>query len=182
MGSKKARHKSAASGSSATPTSGRGFRAGLLTLPVLAAVVAVFLLLTMGRTEQAQSQEPQLVPPASQAASAPVRQSPASPDAPLEAVSPARATPPQAEAPLPSPVAQSSLPPLPQLPPGSALAAPAQVVRALYEFAALNPEVLRYVPCFCGCEQDGHRANEDCFVGSRDSAGRVTSWDRHGLT
>ncbi len=179
MGSKKARHKSAASGSSATPPSGRGFRAGLLTLPVLAAVVAAFLLLTMGRTEQVQSQEPQ---PASQAASAPVSQSPASADAPVEAVPPARATPSQAEAALPSPVAQSSLPPLPQLPPGMALAAPAQVVRALYEFAALHPEVLRYVPCFCGCEQDGHRANEDCFVASRDSAGRVTGWDRHGLT
>ncbi len=176
MGSKKARNKSAASRSSAAPTSGRGFRAGLLTLPVLAAVVAALLLLTMGRTEQVQSQEPQ---PASQGASAPVSQSPASPDAPLEAVPPARATPSQAAASLPSPVAQPSLPPLPL---GGTLAGPVQVVRAVYEFAARHPEVLRYVPCFCGCEQDGHRANEDCFVASRDSEGRVTAWDRHGLT
>ncbi len=191
MGSKKARNKSAASRSSATPTSGRGFRPGLLTLPVLAAVVAAFLLLTMGRTEQVQSQEPQPVRPeplASQGASAPVSQSPASADAPLEAVPPveavppARATPSQAAAALPSPVAQPSLPPLPPLPPGLALAGPAQVVSAVYEFAARHPEVLRYVPCFCGCEQDGHRANEDCFVASRDSEGRVTAWDRHGLT
>ena len=182
MGSKKARNKSAASSSSAAPTSGRRFRAGLVTLTALAAVVAAFLLLTAG-PKPVQSQEPQPVrrePPASQGASAPVSQSPASPDAPPEGVPPARATPSQAAAPLPSPVAQPSLPPLPPLPPGTA--GPVQVVRAVYEFAARHPEVLRYVPCFCGCEQDGHLANEDCFVASRDSEGRVTGWDRHGMT
>lgn len=183
MGSKKARNKSAASRSSAAPTSGRGFRAGLVALTALAAVVAAFLLWTTAGPQPVQSQEPQAVrrePPASQGAAAPVSQSPASPDAPLEAVPPARATPSQAAAPLPAPVDQQLLP-LPPLPPGSA-AGPVQVVRAAYEFAARHPEVLRYVPCFCGCEQDGHRANEDCFVASRDSAGRVTGWDRHGMT
>ncbi len=182
MGSKKARNQSAASPSSAAPTSSRGFRVGLLTLPAVAAVVAAFLLLTPAGPEQVQSQEPQREPPASQGASAPVSQSPASPDAPLETVPPARATPSQAAAPSPSPVPQQLLPPLPPLPPGLALAGPVQVVSAVYEFAARHPEVLHYVPCFCGCEQDGHRANEDCFVASRDSAGRVTEWDRHGLT
>lgn len=34
-------------------------------------------------------------------------------------------------------------------------AAPA--VRELYEFAARRPNVLHYVPCFCGCRSAGHR-------------------------
>jgi hypothetical protein len=59
-------------------------------------------------------------------------------------------------------------------------ARPAQVVRAVYEFAARHPEVLRYVPCFCGCEQRGHEHNEECFVRSRDAQGRV-SWEVHGM-
>lgn len=74
----------------------------------------------------------------------------------------------------------SDLPPLP-------LAAypaerPRQVIAAVYEFAARHPEVLEYVPCFCGCETSGHRANDDCFVASRDAGGRVVSWDAHGIT
>lgn len=59
---------------------------------------------------------------------------------------------------------------------------PPEMVRAAYEFAARHPEVLRYIPCFCGCERGGHRGNEDCFVGSRDAAtGRVTEWETHAL-
>lgn len=58
---------------------------------------------------------------------------------------------------------------------------PPETVRAAYEFAARRPEVLRYIPCFCGCERGGHRANEDCFVGSRDANGRVTEWTTHAL-
>jgi hypothetical protein len=54
-------------------------------------------------------------------------------------------------------------------------------VRAVYEFAARRPDVLRYVPCFCGCERNGHQDNEDCFVASRAADGRP-EWDRHGLT
>jgi hypothetical protein len=53
------------------------------------------------------------------------------------------------------------------------------VVQAAYEFAARHPEILHYVPCFCACERHGHKANHDCFVKSRDAAGRVT-WDSHG--
>src|SRR6266851_5459008 len=44
----------------------------------------------------------------------------------------------------------------------------AEVVAAAYKFAAEHPEVLSYVPCFCGCEHSGHRGNEDCFVKARD--------------
>jgi hypothetical protein len=75
--------------------------------------------------------------------------------------------------------APDSLPPLPAVsfrPPR-----PIETVQAVYRFAALNPEVLRYVPCFCGCERShGHRDNEDCFIASRAADGSV-SWDAHGL-
>jgi hypothetical protein len=53
------------------------------------------------------------------------------------------------------------------------------VTQAAYEFAARHPEVLQYVPCFCGCERGGHNGNHDCFVHSRDANGNVT-WDSHG--
>jgi hypothetical protein len=78
------------------------------------------------------------------------------------------------------PRAQANLPPLPfdSGPP----ARPAEVVRAVYTFAAEHPEVLAYVPCYCGCEREGHRGNDDCFVKARDAKGDVTEWEPHGVT
>jgi hypothetical protein len=36
-----------------------------------------------------------------------------------------------------------------------------------YQFAVEHPEVLNYMPCYCGCnEEAGHKSNEDCFVKS----------------
>jgi hypothetical protein len=71
---------------------------------------------------------------------------------------------------------------LPALPRGIDTAVrPPAVVKAAYEFAARHPEVLTYVPCFCGCERMGHKGNEDCFVAKRDAAGRVTEWVAHGM-
>jgi len=69
--------------------------------------------------------------------------------------------------------------PLPPIPAGVTLARPLPVVQAAYEFAARHPEVLRYVPCYCGCDRLGHQGNHDCFVKSRDANGRVT-WEAHG--
>jgi hypothetical protein len=72
--------------------------------------------------------------------------------------------------------------PLPALPvAGYPLPRPATVVTAVYEFAARRPDVLHYIPCFCGCEQGGHVGNDDCFVKSRDAAGKPTSWEPHGM-
>jgi len=75
---------------------------------------------------------------------------------------------------------QENLPPLPfdYGPP----ARPAEVVKAVYEFAAEHPEVLSYVPCYCGCEREGHRGNDNCFVAERNANGDVTRWDPHGVT
>ena len=51
----------------------------------------------------------------------------------------------------------------------------------MYTFAAEHPEVLSYVPCYCGCERGGHRGNEDCFVTARDANGDVIEWEPHGV-
>jgi hypothetical protein len=75
---------------------------------------------------------------------------------------------------------QEHLPPLPFDP--APPARPTEVVRAAYVFAAEHPEVLSYVPCYCGCERSGHRDNEDCFVTARDANGDVTQWEPHGMT
>ena len=74
---------------------------------------------------------------------------------------------------------QPNLPPLPfqAYPPPR----PMTTVRAVYTFAAEHPEVLSYVPCFCGCERAGHRGNDDCFVKTRNAEGDVTEWEPHGL-
>jgi hypothetical protein len=71
------------------------------------------------------------------------------------------------------------LPPLPVS--FYAPARPMEVVQAVYTFAARHPEVLHYVPCFCGCQNSGHKDNDDCFIQSRDASGRPT-WDPHGMT
>ena len=69
-----------------------------------------------------------------------------------------------------------SLPLIPNIVPRSP-----EVVSAVYEFAARNPDVLEYVPCYCGCESAGHTGNADCFVASRNEDGSVSSWETHGM-
>ena len=74
---------------------------------------------------------------------------------------------------------QPNLPPIPfrgYNPPRST-----EVVTAAYEFAAEHPEILSYVPCYCGCERAGHKGNHDCFVKARADNGDVTEWDEHGV-
>src|SRR6266446_756531 len=86
-------------------------------------------------------------------------------------------------APIPAglkPHPQANLPPL-QFP-GYQMPRSTEVVTAAYRFAAEHPEILSYVPCFCGCERSGHRGNEDCFVKARDAKGDVTQWEPHGMT
>jgi hypothetical protein len=40
-----------------------------------------------------------------------------------------------------------------------------QKVLEAYQFAVEHPEVLNYMPCYCGCyEEDGHTSNTNCFV------------------
>jgi hypothetical protein len=84
-------------------------------------------------------------------------------------------------APVPLKAAVGPLPPLPRV--GYAPARPMEVVQQVFEFAARHPEVLSYVPCYCGCENPrlGHKGNHDCFVKSRAANGMVTEWEPHGI-
>ena len=147
-------------------------RLTLWTLPVLFTATVCTVACGGGTTEA----------PASSAASA----STASP-----AASPTPGLP--ANAPQPTPVieaqtkalaalgphTQAQYPPIPfeGYPPPR----PAEVVKAAYQFAAEHPEVASYVPCFCGCQNGGHKGNHDCFVRSRAANGDVLEWEPHGL-
>lgn len=85
----------------------------------------------------------------------------------------------QGATPTPSAAAKKvTFPPIPS--PGFAPGRPVDQTRAVYQFAAEHPEVLKYVPCYCGCESTGHPHNESCFVKRRDAAGNVVEWDAHG--
>ena len=75
---------------------------------------------------------------------------------------------------------QANLPPVP-FQTGYDPPRPPAVVMAAYQFAAEHPEILSYIPCFCGCERAGHQGNTDCFVRSRAVNGDVLEWDEHGL-
>jgi hypothetical protein len=46
-------------------------------------------------------------------------------------------------------------------------------IKEAYVFAAQHPEVLQYMPCYCGCGADHHqhRSNYDCFVDQIDRSG-----------
>jgi hypothetical protein len=92
----------------------------------------------------------------------------------------------QPQTPPPVAVSETSQPargsdwlPLPDVP--FPPARPRDVVEAVFHFAGDHPEVLSHIPCFCGCENRGHRNNDDCFVAARDERGRVTAWEPHGI-
>lgn len=74
---------------------------------------------------------------------------------------------------------QTNLPPIPFA--AYAPPRPPDVVTAAYLFAAEHPEISAYVPCFCGCQQGGHKGNHDCFVRSRAANGDVIEWEPHGV-
>ncbi len=106
---------------------------------------------------------------------------PAAPGSPasVPAAAPAAARPDAVPAAALKPHPQKEYPPL-QLP-GYPLGRSPEVITAAYKFAAEHPEILTYVPCFCGCERSGHRGNEDCFVKARSANGDVAEWEPHGM-
>lgn len=54
------------------------------------------------------------------------------------------------------------------------------VVQQAYQFAAANPDILKHVPCYCGCEDIGHTSNYSCYVSGVDENGQIT-YDSHAL-
>jgi hypothetical protein len=48
-------------------------------------------------------------------------------------------------------------------------------VKQLYEFQVTHGELMRWMPCFCGCGQSaGHQNNRDCYVQAINPDGSVT--------
>ena len=68
--------------------------------------------------------------------------------------------------------------PLAQMP-AEVQAAPS-VVQQAYQFAAANPDVMKGIPCYCGCGNIGHTSNYSCYVRGSDANGRL-SFDNHAL-
>ncbi len=58
--------------------------------------------------------------------------------------------------------------------------ASASVVQQSYQFAAANPDVMKAIPCYCGCGSLGHTSNYSCYVSGVDSQGKI-SFDNHAL-
>ncbi|MFN8526061.1 MAG: PCYCGC motif-containing (lipo)protein [Chloroflexota bacterium] len=52
--------------------------------------------------------------------------------------------------------------------------------REAYAFAIERPDVLKHMPCYCGCEAAGHTSNHSCFV--EELAGGGFTLDSHGST
>jgi Protein of unknown function with PCYCGC motif len=63
--------------------------------------------------------------------------------------------------------------------PGEVKSAPT-VVQQAYQFAAANPEVMKQIPCYCGCGAMGHTSNYSCYVDGSDGNGGIT-YDSHAL-
>ena len=53
-------------------------------------------------------------------------------------------------------------------------------VKEAYQFAAINPALMKEIPCYCGCGNIGHTSNYDCYVSSMDSNGNPI-FDNHAL-
>jgi len=63
--------------------------------------------------------------------------------------------------------------------PAEVQSAPVTVQEA-YQFASANPDLMKNIPCYCGCGNVGHTSNYNCYVESQDDKGNFR-WDSHAL-
>jgi hypothetical protein len=63
--------------------------------------------------------------------------------------------------------------------PAEVQSAPVTVQEA-YQFASANPDVMKNIPCYCGCGNVGHTSNYSCYVSNVDDEGKIT-FDNHAL-
>ncbi|HLO18758.1 MAG TPA: PCYCGC motif-containing (lipo)protein [Anaerolineales bacterium] len=54
------------------------------------------------------------------------------------------------------------------------------VVQQAYQFASANPDVMKNIPCYCGCGNVGHTSNYSCYISHVDAKGSIT-FDHHAL-
>ncbi len=76
------------------------------------------------------------------------------------------------------PGAKVNLAPISQLP-TSAQKAPTRV-REAYQFAVANPDLMKQIPCYCGCGAMGHTSNYACYVKDAKPDGSMV-FDDHAL-
>lgn len=56
----------------------------------------------------------------------------------------------------------------------------AEQIRLVYEASGKATEILKWMPCYCGCgESAGHTSNMNCFIKEVHADGSVI-WDDHG--
>jgi hypothetical protein len=63
--------------------------------------------------------------------------------------------------------------------PAEVQSAPVTVQEA-YQFNVANPDVMKDIPCYCGCGNIGHTSNYDCYGSNVDEKGNI-SFDNHAL-
>jgi hypothetical protein len=70
-------------------------------------------------------------------------------------------------------------PPLPKPPPR--VSRSPEGFHGPYAFAARHPDILRSIPCYCGCRREAHDSVLACFV-KRTTTSGLPVWNDHGLT
>jgi hypothetical protein len=63
--------------------------------------------------------------------------------------------------------------------PAEVKSAPVSVQEA-YQFNVANPEIMKDIPCYCGCGSIGHASNYACYVSHVDDNGTIM-FDNHAL-
>ena len=53
-------------------------------------------------------------------------------------------------------------------------------VQTAYQFNTANPDIMKDIPCYCGCGNIGHTSNYDCYVSDVGASGKIT-FDNHAL-
>lgn len=53
-------------------------------------------------------------------------------------------------------------------------------VQVAYQFAIDHPEILKQIPCYCGCEKGlGHKHNLACYITAFNPDGSVAQYSDH---
>jgi len=60
--------------------------------------------------------------------------------------------------------------------------AAAVTVQEAYQFNVANPEIMKEIPCYCGCGNVGHASNYDCYVSDVDDAGNPSTGSGQAIT
>jgi hypothetical protein len=63
--------------------------------------------------------------------------------------------------------------------PAEVQSAPVSVQQA-YQFTVANPDLMKQIPCYCGCGDIGHTSNYSCYVSNVNDKGAIT-FDNHAL-